>query len=349
MSTKALFEQLLVEFQELSVELSNRLFDLIWHNVNGDWKSRRNSEGVDEIVEWSGYLAEHPPFDLDKREIIGHLGMPYTPTGPFADCQQMLTLPKYQDGLGFCKRFKSIARRAGAGLPPWITNPLHGYVTDLVSDPLSNWCGLLFFLSGQTVTWKEGDSFRWHSELTIEKPSKSSFDAIHICRLCTEQPRLHVPREFKEHWGLEATLGLIAAATEPQGVSDEEFAFLELFLEKPESKDNFDTAGLEKLKQCRDFNRELRKARQPVPANPSNDGYVSKTDLDAVAGKFLGFKTIQNKYHPKANQTGSNNRSLYGYSEIREVYLRHDAHLAEILPETFSEFLTILQSVQPGQ
>lgn len=71
---------------------------------------------------------------------------------------------------------------------------------------------------------------------------------------------------------------------------------------------------------------------------PTADGYVSKEELDQVLGKFVDFKTVQNKLKPVADRSGSRKRSLFLYSKIRAVYLTYDSTLEEILPLTYSQF-----------
>ncbi len=77
MRSREEYDELLVGFRALRVQVGRRLFDLRWHRLSGIPHScSPHKDGGWADIEWKGVPVENWPFDPGKREVVGLLCLP---------------------------------------------------------------------------------------------------------------------------------------------------------------------------------------------------------------------------------------------------------------------------------
>jgi hypothetical protein len=181
--SQVIFDELLVDFQKLWVEIGTRTFDLQWHNLDGHQCDLAGNPlcGAGEILEWKGHSLENPPFDLERREVIARLALPYDRTGEsFTLGTDVVTLPKDNLLADAREQFQGLSARAGAAIPAETKGKLAGCVGVLNGDPAAWWYALLFALNDEPVTFQQGNEICYRQEIAVYRPVLESMQAIEL-------------------------------------------------------------------------------------------------------------------------------------------------------------------------
>ena len=210
----------------------------------------------------------------------------------------------------------------------WLSD-LGQHIQFLVED-IGNYCSAM-----------QGNATKWYDRMAPQVRGRASQvlavfsrDVTTNCLSTDVLDRIGPPLEAMR----EACLAIVESSSEDSlGGAIDQFAAISTWYQRETKSLVKDIAIVIVLKS------RAAKAAQTQQAG-DDDGHVSKAELNAVAGKFVTFKTIQNKYSPKKVGTASHGKSLYLYSAVRELYLTHDATLAKILPPPYPEFRKAVQS-----
>jgi len=157
-SAHSKLQRLLEQFQELYAKPGSQYIDVRWHyNALNCANFFPLDDGGCDNIEWRGAKASDPPFQIDRRQVVAQLCLPFGDSGERHtlgfDC---VTLPRTEHLAPLVAEFRRLAAEAGAALPSVVRQQLTGYYRVLNPSPALWWYALLYQMLGLSVQRPDG-------------------------------------------------------------------------------------------------------------------------------------------------------------------------------------------------